>query len=459
MNMICETVKSLRGKLDRREISTLELCSEYIEVAEAMNPAIRALVDINGETALETAQTAQQSIDKGEANALTGIPVVISDNIMTKGIITTCASKMLKEFVPPYDAKVTERLNEVSCPMLGKGRLDEFSMRNSTVQGRAVSSGFAPFSIASDTGGGLRQSAALGGLTGLRPTYGRVSRYGLAAFASSIDQIGPIAQTAEDCAIVFNAVSVKDPKDATCFGNPDNEDFTGKIGSGVKGLKIAVLRGISGKYISDEARTALLDAAEEFKNQGAELIEIKPDMYNYSLAAYYIISSAEAASNLARCDGVNYGLKGEGATYLEQIIDARTKGFGDEVKSRIMFGNYVLSNDNYTEFYQKSLALRQKIKAEYDEIFKTADIIITPTLADNVENLTDIDLNIRAFYEDLYTVPPSLAGLPSISTTCGYKSTGLPIGMQLTGRKCDEKTVIQAADCFERIFNPDLFGG
>jgi aspartyl-tRNA(Asn)/glutamyl-tRNA(Gln) amidotransferase subunit A len=442
MDFTQQTLKSLRGMLDCREISALELCSEFIDVAQAMNPALDALISLNSENALAAAQNAQLCIDKGEAGALTGIPAVLSDNIMTKGITTTCASKMLEAFVPPYDAGVAERLADVYSPLIGKATLEEFAVGTSPKQGEAVSAGFAPFSLASDTGGALRLSASLGGLTGLRPTYGRVSRYGLAAHAGSLDQIGPIAVTAEDCAIILNIIAFKDPRDATSFAS--DEDFTAKIGTGVEGLRIAVPRGIGGDYISDEAKTFVLTAAEEFAKQGAELIEIKTDIYDYALPVFFIISSAEAASNLSRLDGVNLGLRGEGKTYAEQIVDARTRGFGDEVKRRILLGNFVLSSGNYSDYFERSQSLRQKIRAEYDEIFKTADLILTPTVADN----TDV-----AFCEDFFTVPSALAGLPSISTTAGYKSTGLPIGMLLTGRCLDEQTIIQAADCFERIFD------
>jgi aspartyl-tRNA(Asn)/glutamyl-tRNA(Gln) amidotransferase subunit A len=448
MDFTHETVKNLRGILDRREISALELCAEYIDSIEAMNPHLQSLLSVNGENALLTAKAAQQCIDKGETGALTGIPAVLADDIMTEGIKTTCASKMLENFVPPYDAAVTERLNDATCPLLGKTNLNEFGAGVSPKPGEAVSAGFAPFSLTSDTGGALRLSAALGGLTGLRPTYGRVSRYGLAAFASSLAQIGVIAKTAEDCAIILNTIAMSDPRDATCFGNRDNEDFTSGTGGSVKGLRIAVASEFMDEHASDEMKTAVMNAASELEKQGAELINIRTEMQKYALSAYYIISSAEASSNLARCDGVNFGLRGEGGTYAEQIVDSRSRGFGDEVKRRIMFGNFVLSLGNYEEYYRKSLALRQKVRAEYDELFKTADLILTPTVADN----SDV-----AYFEDIFTVPSALAGLPSISVTCGYKSTGLPIGMLLTGKRLAESTIIRTADCFERVFNPDLF--
>jgi aspartyl-tRNA(Asn)/glutamyl-tRNA(Gln) amidotransferase subunit A len=454
MDITQETIKSLRRRLDRREISAEELCSEFLERAEAMNPDLNALTCITREKALTAAKNVQIRIDKGEVSALTGIPAAVNDNIMTEGTVTACGSKMLADFVPPYDAAVIELLDQDGYIPLCKAAVVEFTLGGSARSGVAVSSGFAPYSISSETGGAIRRAAAFYGLTGLRPTYGRVSRYGLAAFASSTDQIGPLAMTAEDCAIILNTIAVRDPRDVTSFGNPEGEDFTAKIGTGVKGLKIAVPKEFFGENISDEVKTAVIKAAKELEKQGAELLDISVEMTEYAAETYCVISSAEAASNLARYDGVNYGLRGEGATYAEQIINSRNRGFGSEIKRRIMFGNFVLSGENYNDYYMKSLALRQKIKIEYDDIFKTADVILTPTVSD----LTEKDTPAKRQLADLCTVSAALAGLPSVSTTCGFKANGIGIGMALTGKKADEATILQIADCFERIYNPDLFG-
>jgi aspartyl-tRNA(Asn)/glutamyl-tRNA(Gln) amidotransferase subunit A len=447
-----ETVKSLRTRLDSREVSAEELCSEFLDIAEAMNPDLKALALVTGEEAFAFAKAAQARIDAGNAAPLTGIPAAVNDNIMTEGIITACGSKMLAGFVPPYDANVIELLKKADCVLLGKAAVDEFCLGGSPRSGVAVSSGFAPYSLGTDTGGAIRRAAAFYGLTGLRPTYGRVSRFGLAAFASSLDQIGPIAKTAEDCAIILNAIARHDPRDATSFAT--DEDFTAGINKGVKGLKIAVPKEFFGDNISAEVKTAVLEAAKELEKAGATLIDVSVKMTGYAAQVFCIISSAEAASNLARYDGVNYGLRGEGAAYAEQIVDSRNKGFGSEIKGRILFGNYVLSGENYETFYTKARALRAEIRAEYDEIFKTADAVLTPTVSD----LSEQCVSTKRHLADFCTVSAALAGLPCLTTTCGYKASGIPIGMSLTGRAKGEAAILQIADCFERIFTPDLFG-
>ncbi|MCL2639150.1 MAG: aspartyl/glutamyl-tRNA amidotransferase subunit A [Oscillospiraceae bacterium] len=448
-----ETVKSLRRRLDRREISAEELCSAFLKMSQAMSPDLNALALITADEAHSAAKSAQTRIDKGESDVLTGIPAIISDNIMTEGVISACGSNMLAGFVPPYSASAVEQLKNAGYVLVGKATTDEFGLGGSPRSGIAVSSGFAPYSLGTDSGGAIRRAAAYYGLTGLRPTFGRVSRYGLAAFASSFDQIGPIAKTAEDCAIILNAISARDSLDATSFGNPDGEDFTAKINTGVKGLKIAVPKEFFGDNISDEVKSDVLEAAKILEKQGAVLIDVSVKMTEYAAQAFCVISSAEASSNLARYDGVNYGLRGEGASYAEQIVDSRNKGFSSETKRRIMFGNFVLSGENYNDYFVKAHALRYKIKAEYDEIFNTADAILTPTVSD----LSEKDIAAKRLLPDFCTASASLAGLPCVTTTCGYRANGLPIGMSLTGRKMNEATILQIADSFERNFSPELF--
>ncbi|MCL1869251.1 MAG: aspartyl/glutamyl-tRNA amidotransferase subunit A [Promicromonosporaceae bacterium] len=443
MDLTKKTIKNLRKLLDKKEISARELCAAHLEHIKEMNSPLNALISVYEEKSLIAADDV---IASGNQTVLTGIPCVITDNIMTEESETTCASAMLKGFIPPFDAAVVEKLRDAGSILLGKANMAEFSIGSSPVSGAAVSAEFAPYSLVSDTGGAVRFSASFNGLAGLRPSYGRVSRFGLAAFASSLDQIGPIAKTAEDCAIILNTIAGKDPRDTNTFNR--EEDFTAKINKGVKGLKITVPEAFLNNA-SDEVKNAVQSAVKEFEKSGAEILGIKTKMHEYAVQAYYIISSAEASSNLARYDGVNYGLRGEGRTYFEQLLDSRTRGFGDEVKRRIMFGNFVLSSGNYEKYYLKALALRQKIRAEYEEILKTSDIILTPTVSGNsCEN---------AFLDDLFTVPSALAGLPSITTTCGYNTVGVPIGMLLTGNRFGEQTILQAADCFERLFNPAIF--
>ncbi|MCL2018907.1 MAG: aspartyl/glutamyl-tRNA amidotransferase subunit A [Oscillospiraceae bacterium] len=443
------TVKTLHSSLKKREISAEELCTEYLELIEAMNPDLKALTDVIGEEALCAAKNAQLRLDKGEGGTLTGIPAIVNDNILTEGLVTSCGSKMLENFIPPYNAGAVERLEDAGYVLLGKACVDEFGLGGSPRSGIAVSSGFSPYSLSSDTGGSIRRASNFYGLTGLRPTYGRVSRYGLAAFAGSFDQIGPIARTAEDCAFVLNTIAVRDPRDATSFGNPDGSDFTEKIGTSIKGMKIAIPKEFFGDNISDETKNAVLKASKELEKQGAILIDSSLEIIEYTAEVFFIISSAEASSNLSRFDGVNFGLRGEGQTYFEQIVDSRNRGFGDEIKLRILFGNFVLSAQNYDDYFKKAKALRRKIKASYDEVLKTADAILAPSVSDSAHS--------QMFFADFCTVSSSLAGLPCVSTPCGYKATGLPIGMSLTGRRLGESTVLQIADCFERVFAPELF--
>ncbi len=387
---------------------------------------------------------------------------------------------MLGNFIPPYDATVTQKLNAENIVLLGKASMDEFAMGSTTqtsafaktknpydlnkVPGgssggsaAAVAAGLCAFSLGSDTGGSIRQPAAYCGVTGLKPTYGRVSRYGLVAFASSLDQIGPICRDAHDCAIVLNSIAGYDRHDGTSSKTP-TMDYTSKIGQSIKGLKIALPKEFYEDAIDDEVRKAVLAAADYYKSMGAELVETSMPSLKYAVAAYYLISSAEAASNLSRFDGIKYGHRStEGATFNDIIINSRNEGFGSEVKRRILLGNYALSSGYYDAYYGKALALRQKIVAEYNSIFDKADIILTPTTPtvalDATVNLSD---PAKLYMSDICTVTVNIASLPAISTTCGYDANGMPIGMSLVGNKFDEATIIQTADAFESNFKAVL---
>ena len=475
MELKNQTLSSLRTMLDTKEIGAKELCEEYFAAIKEKDSKVLSFITVTEELALKQAEKAQEIIDKGEAKALTGIPLAIKDNICTDGVATTCASKMLENFIPPYDACVIEKLKAQDFVMLGKVSMDEFAMGGSTqtsafaktknpydlnrVPGgssggsaAAVSAGMAVAALGSDTGGSIRQPSSFCGVTGIKPTYGRVSRYGLVAFASSLDQIGPIANTARDCGTILNVICGKDERDATS-ARVDVPDFCEKIGMDMKGIKIALPKEFFADSVDDEVKNAVLAAAKKYEEMGAELVDCSISSLKYAVAAYYLVASAEAASNLSRFDGVKYGLHGEGRTFDEMIRDSRSRGFGDEVKRRILLGNYALSSGYYDAYYLKALALKQEIIKEYNEIFTKADIILTPTAPTVAYRIGEQETDpVKMYLADICTVTVNIASLPAISTTCGYDSQGMPIGMSLIGKKFDESTLIGAADAFEKIF-------
>lgn len=382
---------------------------------------------------------------------------------------------MLENFVPPYDANVIEKLKAENYVLLGKTSMDEFAMGGSTqtsafaktrnpfdlsrVPGGSsggsaavVSAGLAPAALGSDTGGSIRQPASFCGVTGLKPTYGRVSRYGLVAFASSLDQIGPIANSAVDCGTILNVICGKDSRDATSANKPA-EDFNAKVGKDIKGMKIALPKEFFADSTDDGVKNAVLEAAKKYEEMGATLVDCSMKSLKYAVSAYYLVASAEAASNLSRFDGIKYGLRGEGRTFDEMIRDSRTRGFGDEVKRRILLGNYALSSGYYDAYYLKALALKQQIIKEYNEIFENADVILTPTAPTVAYKIGEQETDpVKMYLADICTVTVNIASLPAISVPCGYNADGMPIGMSLVGRKWDEATLIQTADAFEKTF-------
>lgn len=476
MDLTALKISDLRSMLDKKELSAKELTDAYLDRIKAVDDKLESYITVTAEAAERAAEKAQEKINKGEASALCGIPLAIKDNICTDGVKTTCSSKMLGNFVPFYNATVMDKLENEGAVMLGKVSMDEFAMGGSTqtsafkktknpydltrVPGgssggsaAAVSASLCAAALGSDTGGSIRQPSSFCGVTGLKPTYGRVSRYGLVAFASSLDQIGPIAKSAEDCAVILNAIAGYDPHDGTSSKN-EVPDFTAKIGQDIKGLKIAVPKEFYAEGIDDEVRKAVLAAADYYKSLGAELVDCSMPSLKYAVAAYYLISSAEASSNLSRFDGIKYGHRSEeGENFAELISNSRREGFGEEVKRRIMLGNYALSSGYYDAYYGKAMALKQKIREEYENIFTGCDVILTPTaptVAYGVnENISD---PAKMYQADICTVTVNIASLPGISTTCGYDSKGMPIGMSIIGKKWDEATIIQAADAFEKNF-------
>lgn len=477
MDVTSLKIRDMRKMLDGKEISAAELADAYLDRIEKIDGKLESYITVTPEKAHSDAEKAQKVIDGGSAGMLCGIPLAIKDNICTEDVLTTCASKMLENFIPPYNATVMDKLESENTVMLGKTSMDEFAMGGSTqtsafkktknpydlnkVPGgssggsaAAVGAGLCAAALGSDTGGSIRQPSSFCGVTGLKPTYGRVSRYGLIAFASSLDQIGPIANDAHDCGFILNAIAGYDPHDGT-VSKKETEDYTSKIGMDMKGIKIALPKEFYAEGIDGDVRNAVLKAADDYKAMGAELVECSMPSLKYAVAAYYLISSAEASSNLSRFDGIKYGHRSEvGENFSELISNSRSEGFGDEVKRRILLGNYALCSGYYDAYYLKAMALKQKIREEYAHIFESCDIILTPTAPTAAygtnENISD---PAKMYQADICTVTVNIASLPAISTPCGYTAEGMPIGMSLVGRMWDEALIIGAADAYEKGFD------
>lgn len=478
MDLTRAKIRCLRKELDEKRIGAAELCGEYFKRIEAHDGKLLSYITVTKEKAMRDAENAQKLIDAGKSSALTGIPLAVKDNICIDGVRTTCASRMLENFIPPYNAAVIEKLNEQGYVLLGRTSMDEFAMGGSNqtsafaktknpydlerVPGgssggsaAAVSASLAPAALGSDTGGSIRQPSSFCGVTGIKPTYGRVSRYGLVAFASSLDQIGPICGDAHDCAIILNVICGHDRHDATS-ARVNTPDFTEKLGEPIKGLKIAMPKEFFSDSIDGEVKAAVENAAKELEKQGAVLVDCSIPGLKYAIPAYYLIACAEAASNLSRFDGIKYGFRGEGRTFEELIRDSRSRGFGEEVKRRILLGNYALSSGYYDAYYKKALALKQEIIKEYNDVFGQADVILTPTAPTPAYKIGAQDNDpVKMYMADICTVTVNIASLPGISTTCGYtEKEGLPIGMSIIGKRFDEQTILQCADAFERRREP-----
>lgn len=464
---VYEHIEALRKK----EYSSEELTKEYLARIEAADGTIGAFITVTSEKALETAR----AFDKGKLpqSPLAGIPCGIKDNICTKGIKTTCASKMLENYIPPYNASVVERLEKSGAVILGKMNMDEFAMGSTTENSAfkpcrnpidvtrvpggssggsaaAVAAGEAAFTLGSDTGGSIRQPASFCGVVGMKPTYGSVSRYGLIAFASSLDQIGPVTRTVMDNAAVLNAIAGHDKRDATSVCR-SYEDFTADIKKGVKGMKIGIPEQFFGDGIAQDVKEAVLSAAEEYRMMGAELISVSMPSIEYALPAYYVISSAEASSNLARFDGVRYGYRCKEYGSIEELYrKSRSEGFGSEVKKRIMLGTFALSSGYYDAYYKKALQVRNLVRKDFAEAFRKCDFIISPvapTVAYKIgEKLGD---SLQMYMGDAYSVPVNIAGIPALSLPCGIGKGGMPVGMQLIGPAFSENLLYRAGYAFE----------
>lgn len=466
------TIHALHEKLAAKEISATELVKQYIAHREAVEGEIHAFLSTSDEAALAQAARVDAKIAAGEETApLAGIPGVIKDNICIKGQPCTAASRMLENFVAPYNAGVIERLMQNDFISLGKANLDEFAMGSSTensyfgpsknpwnteyVPGgssggsaAAVAAGEAVWALGSDTGGSIRQPASFCGLVGLKPTYGLVSRYGLLAFASSLDQIGPITKDVRDAAIVLNAIAGHDRRDSTSIPL-EKKDYTKALTGDVKGLRIGVPEEFFGPGIKEETKSAIDAALRWYESEGAEIVSVSIPHIKSGVSVYYIIAPAEASSNLARYDGVGFGYRAPGKDIVDMYINTRSTGFGSEVKRRIMLGNYVLSAGYYDAYYLKALKVRTLLKREFDKTFEACDVILAPSASGTAFKFGAFSDPLSLYMEDICTVPVNLIGAPSISLPVGF-SGNLPLGMQIIGKPLDEETILRAAYAFEQ---------
>ena len=463
----------LQQKLSRREVSAVEITQSVLARADKVDSTIQSFITRTPEAALAQAKRVDEKLARGESvSPLAGIPGALKDNMCTKGVKTTCASKILANFVPPYDATITEKLAAADAVIVGKANLDEFAMGSSTENsgffvtrnpwdtervpggssggsGAAVAAGEAIWSLGSDTGGSIRLPAAYCGVVGLKPTYGRVSRYGLVAYASSLDQIGPFARDVRDCALVLGAISGHDRRDSTSINAPV-PDYTAKLEAGVKGLKIGLPREYFVAGMQPEVEAAIRRSIDELVDMGAELVEVSMPNTQYALATYYLIATAEASSNLGRYDGVGFGHRGEGGDIVSMYKRSRAEGFGPEVQRRIMLGTYALSSGYYDAYYLKALKVRTLIKQDFDRAFGQVDVLIAPIAPTTAFKIGEkVEDPLAMYLVDVCTIPSNLAGVPALSLPCGFVE-GLPVGMQIIGPHLSEATLLQVAYTFEQ---------
>lgn len=468
------TACELNRKLLAREVSATEIVNDVLTRIDAVEPAVKAYITETRENALSQAAAVDAKLARGEAvPPLAGIPGALKDNICTNGTKTTCASRMLANFVPPYNATVVDKLLAEDAVIVGKVNMDEFAMGSSTESSAffathnpwdtsrvpggssggsaaAVAAGEAIWALGSDTGGSIRQPAAFCGLVGLKPTYGLVSRYGVVAFASSLDQVGTITRDVTDCAMVLNAIAGHDAKDSTSI-NMAVPDYTAALTGDVKGLTIGLPREYFALGLDPVIRQAVEAAVKQLEAAGAIVKEVSMPHTEYSLSTYYLIATAEASSNLARFDGVNYGYRGDGNDIISMYTRSRTEAFGEEILRRIMLGTYTLSAGYYDAYYLKALKVRTLIKQDFDNAFAEVDILATPTTPRTAFRIGEkINDPFTMYLEDVCTVPINLAGVPALSLPCGF-ADGLPIGLQLIGRPLGEETLLRAAYAYEQM--------
>lgn len=475
MSLMSETAVGLGKKIKAKEVSVTEAVRASLDAIKAKEEKVNSFVTVDEEGALKRAKEVQKLIDSGSLTGpLAGVPVAIKDNMCTKGLLTTCSSKILENFVPTYTAEAVRRLEDAGAVIIGKTNMDEFAMGSTTetsaygetknpwnmahVPGgssggscAAVSAEECSFALGSDTGGSIRQPSSFCGVTGMKPTYGTVSRYGLIAYGSSLDQIGPVAKDVTDCATVLEIIAGHDTKDATSVSREDT-DFTAALVDDVKGMKIGIPKDYFGEGLNIEVRDAVLSAVRTLEEKGAVVEEFDLGLVKYAIPAYYVIACAEASSNLARFDGVKYGYRTKEYEGLHNMYKkSRSEGFGAEVKRRIMLGSFVLSSGYYDAYYLKALRVKGLIKKAFDEAFAKYDVIIAPAAPTTAPKLGESLKNpIQMYLGDIYTISVNLAGLPGISLPCGMDKNGLPVGIQMIGDCFKEKNIIRAAYSFEQ---------
>ncbi|MDR3394465.1 MAG: Asp-tRNA(Asn)/Glu-tRNA(Gln) amidotransferase subunit GatA [Parasulfuritortus sp.] len=471
--MIQQTIKQIADLLAGGKISSVELCQDYLVRIAAHNPGLNAFITVDAERTLAEARVADALRASGKAGPLAGVPIAHKDIFCAEGWLTTCGSKMLHNFVSPYDAHVIEQFKKTGMPCLGKTNMDEFAMGSSNetsyygavknpwdtarVPGGSsggsaacVAAGLAPAATGTDTGGSIRQPAALCGITGLKPTYGVVSRYGMIAFASSLDQGGPMARTAEDCALLLNVMAGFDTRDSTSLER-EKEDYTRDLAKPLAGLRIGLPKEFFGEGLTGDTATAVQVAIEQFRKLGATTVEVSLPNSGLSVAAYYVIAPAEASSNLSRFDGVRYGYRTPDYGDLTDMYEkTRAEGFGAEVKRRIMIGAYVLSHGYYDAYYIQAQKLRRLIAQDFAEAYKACDVILGPTAPTTAFKLGEkADDPVQMYLSDIYTIAVNLAGLPGMSLPCGFDGQGLPIGLQLIGDYFSEARMLNVAHQYQ----------
>ena len=475
MELYSLTVSEIARKIKEKEITIKEVLDSIYNRIENVEEKVSAYVTLTKEQAYNRATKLQERLDNGEdIGIMGGVPIAIKDNICTNGIKTTCSSKMLENFVPFYDATVIEKLENAGAIIIGKTNMDEFAMGSSTENSAikktknpwdlervpggssggsaaAVACDIAPCALGTDTGGSIRQPASFCNVVGLKPTYGLVSRYGIVAYASSLDQVGPLTKSVEDAAILLNVIAGKDEKDTTSADIP-KKDYLKSIKDDIKGKKIGVPTEFISDGINEDVKKAYEENLNTLKELGAEIIEIKLDYAKYSLPTYYIIATAEASSNLGRYDGIRYGHRAKDFSSLDELyVKSRTEGFGDEVKRRIMLGTYVLSSGYYDAYYKRGQKVRTLIIDDFKKAFEKCDVIAIPTTPNTSFKFGEKTSNpLEMYLEDIYTVPVNIAGLPGISVPGGFDKNGMPIGMQFISKAFDEENLLQVAYTFEK---------
>jgi aspartyl-tRNA(Asn)/glutamyl-tRNA(Gln) amidotransferase subunit A len=474
MDLHALTIHELHDLLDTREVSARDVTEAFYRRIEALDDRVHAYLTLTRERALEQAEQADQRLQMGERGPLLGVPLAIKDVICTEGVRTTCGSKMLHNFVPPYDATVVERLKTAGAIMLGKANMDEFAMGSSTEHSAygitrnpwdlnaipggssggsaaAVAADECAAALGTDTGGSIRQPAACCGIVGLKPTYGRVSRYGMVAFASSLDQIGPMTKDVRDAAMLLNVIGGHDPRDSTS-AEVAMPDFTRALSSSVNGVRIGIPRQYFIEGIDPEVERAVRTAVKVLEGLGATVEEVSLPHTEYGVAAYYILAPSEASSNLARYDGVKFGYRTPHWSNLRDMyMRTRDEGFGAEVKRRIMLGTYALSAGYYEAYYKKAQQVRTLIRRDFEQVFQQVDVLVAPTAPTPAFKIGEkIDDPLQMYLSDVFTITINLAGVPALSLPCGFSSAGLPIGLQMIGKPFDEETILRVAHAFEQ---------